>query len=167
MNNNIQYPTIEDIQKMTVVAENLFETSEDATQAEPTVENTSQLVAIDKNTLVCFKDNDTVIAWSVVLPTSKVNMNNFLSGKITEKQLSDESKKNHSFEALYLMAVITLPEYRRRGLSFQLVQYQIEYFKSVYGISDFYTMPFSFEGEQVLKKLVDGLHIPIKSSIVI
>src|SRR3989338_10686382 len=99
----ISYPTIEDSAQMNVVAEEIFGAEEDTTQTKPTIENALKLIAIDKNNFVCVKDGEKIIAWTVTLPTSKQNMNEFLDGKITERELSERSKKNHSFETLYLM----------------------------------------------------------------
>lgn len=147
---------------MNVVAEEIFGAEEDTTQTKPTIENALKLIAIDKNNFVCVKDGEKIIAWTVTLPTSKQNMNEFLDGKITERELSERSKKNHSFETLYLMAGITLPEYQRKGLYSLCRKYQIEYFKTKYGIHDFYAMPFSPEGEKALAKVEKNLKIQIK-----
>ena len=162
MNFKVTYPAPSDIEKMCLIAEKIFSAEADTTQTKPTVENTLDLISIEKNTLVCIKENGEVVAWTVVLPTSKNNMNRFLSGEITERELSFESKKDPSFEALYLMAGITLPLYRKRGLSLQLITYQIDYFKHKYNMRDFYSLPFSESGKSLIQKISANLNIIIK-----
>jgi hypothetical protein len=162
MNHQIIHPTQSNIKKMCVIAEEIFGAEEDNTQTKPTVENTLSLIAIEKNNLVCIKDGEEIVAWTVVLPTSKENMDNFLAGKITEKELSIESKKNPLFEALYLMAAITLPTYQRKGLAFDLIKYQIEYFKDKYNIQNFYSLPFSENGMSLMEKISTDLSMVIK-----
>ena len=123
----ISFPNQSEIEETNKIAEELFGTEKDETQAKPTLENALELISIEKNNFICLKDGDKIIAWSVVLPTSKESMEHFLKGKINERELFDISVPNPSFEALYLTAVIVLPQYRKKGIGSSLIKKQIEY----------------------------------------
>ena len=140
MNYTVAYPSQPEIDWTNKIAEELFGTEDDETQAKPTLENELKLISVEKNNFICLKNKEGIIAWSVVLPTSKENMEKFLKKEIDEKELFQISFGTQSFETLYLTAVVVLPEYRRMGLGSSLLKKQIEYFKNTYGINDFYAM---------------------------
>ncbi|MDD3663456.1 MAG: GNAT family N-acetyltransferase, partial [Candidatus Pacebacteria bacterium] len=139
----------------------LFGTEDDPDQAQPTLHNALSLINLEKNNFLCIKDENKVIAWSVVLPTSIKNMTSFLSNRMTEKDLFLDSINNPKFESLYLMSVIVLPEYRKKGLGSKLLTQQINYFKNNFSINNFYAMILSNEGSKLLEKLIEDLKIKI------
>lgn len=152
MKYQIEYPTREDLIKMEKVAIDVFGVP-DKDMVAPSPENDLKLIGIDKNTFVCFKEKGEPIAWSLVMPTSKVNSDKFLSEEINEKVIFEDSTKKHSFESLYLFVAIVLPEYRRKGLATELMSYQVNYFRDKYNIKDFYAWTFSKEGEILIKAI--------------
>lgn len=115
--------------------------------------NDSVLQDLEHNNFICYKENGTPIAWSLVLPTSKEVKDKFLRGEINENHLFELSIKNPSFESLYLFVVIVLPVYRQKGLAKKLMSYQIKYFQDKYNINDFFAWIFSTEGEKLVKSL--------------
>lgn len=161
MNYQIKYPTLENLIRMEKVAIEVFGVP-DRDMVAPSPENDLKLIDIDKNTFVCFKENDEPIAWSLVMPTSRINSDKFLSEKINEKAIFEDSTKNHSFESLYLFVAIVIPEHRRRGLATELMSYQIKYFKEKYNIKDFYAWTFSKEGEILIKAIEKANNILVR-----
>lgn len=157
----IEYPNDTDIQQTNLIAVELFDTDNDPDQAPPTMENAKLLIGLNKNNFICIKENNKVIAWSVVLPTSTENKDKFLSKEITEKDLFEYSVNKPKFESLYLMGVIVLTEYRNKGLGYELLKKQIEYFKNNFSINDFYAMTLSEEGVGLLSKTEIKLNIKI------
>lgn len=120
---------------------------------EPNLENALAVIGLEKNNFVCIKEGDEPIAWSLVLPTSRGDMEEFLSRKITEQELFDRACAEPSFESMYIFAAITRPEYRGRGLATELLEYQVKYFKEKYGIKDFYAWILSADGKALADKL--------------
>ena len=163
MKGKISFPNISDIEKTNKIAEKLFGIKEDETQVKPTLESALKLISIEKNNFICLKDNDKIIAWSVVLPTSIKAMKRFLKEKINERELFDISMSQPFFEALYLTAVIVSPKYRKKGISSSLIKKQIDYFKKKYGISDFYALILTEEGKKLIKAIGRDLHIKIST----
>lgn len=160
MKYKVEYPTKENLKGMNKVSEGLFG-SGGSTMVAPTMENAEKMISLEKNTLVCYKENSVPIAWSLVLPTSRENADKFLNDEITELELFNKSVENPKFESLYLFVVITMPEYRQKGLGSSLMKYQIEYFKKEYSINDFYAWVLSLEG----KRLAESLKRNVEPSI--
>ncbi len=147
---------------MTAIGEQIFETEEDNTQSKASVENCLGISNIDKYCYLSVKEGDRNIAWTIVLPTSKENMDKFLNKEITEAELSEYSKDNPSFECLYFMVAVTVPEYRGKGLATFLFEEQIKYFIGKYQINNFFGWIFSEEGKALSEKLkqkVSGVNV--------
>ena len=160
----ISFPNNKQLEKMNTVAMELFHTENDDTQASPTLEKSLQVINKEKYNFISINDdNNEPIAWSLVMPTSLEVMDNFLSEKITERELLETSRADDKFEALYLFAVIVLPEHRRSGLGQFLFKTQIEYFKEKYNITEFYTWWFSEEGKKLGDSLEKKLGIQVKA----
>ena len=148
----ITYPNKEDIEKTNAFALVAFGDPE-AGMVVPNMENALAVIELEKNNFVCIKEDDEPIAWSLVLPTRREDMEEFLVQKITEQELFDRAKAHPSFESLYIFAAITRPEYRLKGLAAQLLEYQIGYFKKQYGVKDFYAWILTPEGKALTEAL--------------
>ncbi len=158
----IHFPDIRDFEEMTAIGEQIFKTEGDDTQSKASVENCLSISKIDKYCYLSVKDGDINIAWTIVLPTSKENMDKFLNKEITEAELSEYSKVNPCSECLYFMVAVTVPEYRGRGLATFLFEEQIKYFIGKYKINNFFGWIFSEEGKalaQKLKQKVSGVNV--------
>jgi len=152
MDYKIKYPANKDIEKMNRIALELFGPGGDS-MVEPNLENAEKLISLEKNNLICFKENNQPISWALVLPTSREKAERFLKKEITELELFNRSVEKPLFESLYLFSVVTLPDYRKRGLSSRLVKYQIEYFRNKYKIKDFYAWALNPEGKSLIESL--------------
>ncbi len=152
MTYKIEYPTEKDFLEMDNYYLKEFGTP-DKYLVEANLENDLKIQNLEINNIVCFKDNEKPIAWSIVLPTSRGSKTKFLNREITENQLFEDSINNQSFESLYIFAAIVLPNYRKRGFAKELARYQINYFKSTYKITDYFAWIFSPEGEKLIKSL--------------
>lgn len=159
----IVFPTIPDLEQMCEYAVKIFNIDVNDDMAKPTVENCLRTIALDKYSYICLKDAGTCIAWSCAIPTSLKNMDSFLAENMTERELIDDARNNPSFEALYLIVTVVLPEYRRKGLGLFLERIQIEYFKEKYNITNFYSWWFSEEGKKLGLALQRELNIEIKA----
>lgn len=107
--------------KMDAIAESIFGTEENPDQIPITVESGEKL---DKLTSHWIKyrldEKGDPIAWAVVVPTTKELAEKFIGGEINERQLLDLTTPQEYYSAVYLCAVITVPNHRRKGLGLQL-----------------------------------------------
>lgn len=154
-------PTDSEMLEMGKIAEELFGTEEDETQAKPSLENSKRLISIDTGNYVYIKEGEKIAGWSCVLPTSTLDRKRFMNGEINERQLFENSCDNPSFEALNLIAVIVLPEYRNKGLGSHMMEWQIKYFTEKCAMKDFYALVLTSEGARLMKKIERDLNIEI------
>ena len=114
-------------QKMDAIAEQIFGTAQDPNQIPITKESRDKLNAITPNwTEFQVDDKGDPVAWVIVLPTTKELAHMFVEGKITEKQLLEITMPQDVYSAIYLCAVVTVPEYRRRGLGRKLFKAAVD-----------------------------------------
>lgn len=158
----ILFPDDAEIIRHCTLAEKLFGTDTDPDQAQPTLNNVKRLIAVDPYTYIYTENKLETMGWSVVLPTTKENMDSFFAEKITEKELFDiGTTKPYSFEVLYLTAAVTLPEFQNKGIASYLMKSQIHYFTKKYGTKDFFAYILTDEGLGLLKKIERELEITI------
>ncbi len=113
-------------------------------------ESAAKLDSISDNWFNCaFDDNNEPISWIVVIPTSIALMKDFITAKITEKQLFDSTSIATPQEALYLCSAFTIPEYRRQGLAMRLILETIGQFEQS-GTKELFAWIYSPEGEQMV-----------------
>lgn len=154
-------PTSDELKECMRVAEEYFQTANDSTQSQATVENCQKTIAIDPYAFIVERVDGKLAAYSVVLPTSQALKEDFLSGRITERELSEAAKRQPIFESLYLSVAFVFLEYRKKGIGLRLVKEQIGYFKDKYGINDYYAWAWSEEG----KILISAINRDLKISI--
>jgi hypothetical protein len=107
--------------------------------------------------------NNEPVSWAVVLPTSQKLAEEFIQGKINERELLDMTEPKKEYEALYLCSAFTVPEHRRRGYAIEMLKEAINGIPHV-AEAEFFVWPYSEEGKAVIKKLEEiiGKKIRIK-----
>lgn len=134
------------------IAEEFFGTEVDPEQIPISEKSFLKLNSYNKNTVLYITDDsDNTLGWSVVVPTSKELMNDFLDKNISEKELFDKTDFS-KVEALYLCSVFVLPKYRGRGYAKNLIKEAIDIFTKDKPL-DLFCWIYSDEG----KKLTDSL----------
>src|ERR1044071_8497711 len=108
------------IERMFTVIEEVFDMRNDPLQLQVNDKVIAKLNKIQPATLSEYNEGNGPIAWVLVIPTTTELMNNFLSGKISEQELFDQTKPGMKYDALYLCSATTLPEYRGKGITKKL-----------------------------------------------
>jgi predicted GNAT family acetyltransferase len=155
------FPTVDELRECMEAAEQYFHTADDQTQSEATVESCQKTIAVEPHAFVIERLDGKLAAYSVALPTSQALKEDFLSGRITERELSAKAKTYPVFESLYLAVTFVLPAYRKRGIDSRLCKEQIEYFKSKYSINNYYAWAWSDEGKALISTIERDLKISI------
>jgi GNAT superfamily N-acetyltransferase len=113
--------------KMDVIAEEIFGSEYSPDHIPITVESGEKLDTLTSHWIKYRLDEKgDPIAWAVVVPTTKELAQKFISKEITEKELFDLTTPQQKYSAVYLCAVVTIPEYRRKGLGWQLLKEAVE-----------------------------------------
>ncbi len=138
--------------KMRRIAEQFYGTAHNPDQIPITEESQKKLHQLHPKT-VLFKliDNEPV-SWIVVMPTTLILAEQFVSGKITERELFEETKPSDMYEALYFCSVFTVREHQRKGYGTALLR---EALKSIPLVPDPYLFcwVYSKEGEAMYQAL--------------
>ncbi len=140
------------LDKMLNIAERFFGTASDPNQMPITRESFYKLQQLHPKTVVYRLDNGEPISWVVVLPTQTELMEKFLKREINERELLDLTKSQDEYEALYLCAAFTIPEYRRKGYAVEMFKEAIKDIPHTKDVKLF-AWPFSQEGKALAEKL--------------
>ena len=140
------------LEKMLSVAENFFKTASDSSQIPINKESFYKIQRLHPKTLLYKTKNNKPISWIVILPTSKKLADEFLQGKISERELLDKSNPQKEYEALYLCAAFTIPKYRRKGYVIEMLNEAIGSIPHTDDIKLF-AWSYSQEGKSLIKKL--------------
>ena len=89
-------------------------------------------------------------------------MNDFLSGKISERELLDETRVGEKFTCLYLCSVTTLPEYRQKGETKKICLKAIEKIRANFPIATLYVWAFTTEGESLAQRIASETKLSLK-----
>ncbi len=102
---------------MAALAEQFFHTQEDPDQLVVNEEVMDRLLAIHPRTLNQEATADGPICWILLIPTTSALMEEFLAGKIGERELLNRTTPGGSYEAIYLCSALVLPEHRSGGVA--------------------------------------------------
>ena len=97
------------------------------------------------------------VGWIVVVPTTKVLMRQFLEGRMTERQLFDQTVPQNRYDALYLCAAFVLPEYRRQGLATKLFKDSLKAIPLTHD-AELFAWPTTPEGKAMAEKMIAEGH---------
>lgn len=140
------------LDKMLDVAEQFFGTESDSQQMPIKKESFYKLQRLHPKTVIYKLENEEPISWVVILPTTIELMEKFLGGEINERELLDLTKPQDKYEALYLCAAFTLPDYRRKGYVLEMFKEAVKNIPHTENVKLF-AWPFSREGKEIIKKL--------------
>ncbi|MEZ5015396.1 MAG: hypothetical protein R2794_14020, partial [Chitinophagales bacterium] len=102
--------------------------------------------------------------WILLIPTTKQWMEDFLSGRINEKQLFEQTAVGIPYTCIYLCSAMVLEEYRRQGRATEMTCNAIRAIQKDHKIETLFVWPFNEAGrksaERIGKEL--GLEVRIK-----
>ena len=108
---------------------------------------TKKLQAIHPATLGEIADKNGPVVWVLMIPTTTHIMEDFLSGKISEKQILENTEPGKSYNCIYLCSATTLPEYRGHGQTKKLCVDSIWKICMDHPIMNLFVWPFTADGE--------------------
>ncbi len=155
-------PQLPNFQRMFQIIDDVFATREDPDQLQVDEEVIKKLTEIHPACLSELADENGPVIWALMIPTTENVMNDFLAGKISERELLDETHSGEKFTCLYLCSVTTLPEYRQKGETKKICLEAIEKICSNFPIATLYVWAFTPEGESLAKKLASNSGLALK-----
>jgi len=146
---------------MRKLAEEFFDMKNDPAQLSVDEDTMKCLLEINPSTLSEKTDENGPIAWMLIIPTTKKIMDDFLTRKITEKEILDRTPLGEKYDTIYLCSVLVLPEYRGRGLAKQMVLHEIQSILNQHPIQSLFVWSFSTEGKSLANWVANELNLPL------
>lgn len=150
------------LQRMIACAESFFETKNDPSQLSITPEVMERLRSLHPRSMTEIADAEGPYVWIIVIPTMNATMEEFLAGRIGERELLDQTPPGHAYEALYLCSALVLPEFRGRGLARKAVCDAVAVLRAAHPIRTLYFWGFSPEGVRLAASVARRTGLPVR-----
>ena len=150
------------LERLLQLAEESFAVHDDPCQLVVTEEVMARLRRIHPATMAERTDAHGPVAWVLVLPTTVVLMEQFLSSMITEKELYERTPDQGPYQAVYLCSALVLEEYRGHGIATQLTVEALERIRKDHPVQVLFNWPFSPEGEHVGETVAQHVGLPMR-----
>ncbi len=148
-------------ERMIQIAEEVFAAKNDPEQLNVDENVIKQLQNLHPAAVTEYNEGKGPVVWVLLIPTTIKLMNKFIKKEITEKQLLDLTPLHSEYDALYLCSVMTLPEYRNKGLTKRLILEAIEKINSSHAIQTLFVWPFTEQGEFLAKAIAAEVSLPL------
>jgi len=149
--------------RMLTLIDEVFDTRSDPDQLQVNEQVLKKLEKIHPACLSEHADENGPLIWVLIIPTTQIVMDNFLSGKISEKDIVAKTEPGEKYTCIYLCSVTTLPEYRGKGNSKKLCLNAIQAIRKDNPIETLFVWPFTKEGEQLAQSLAKECKLPLKT----
>lgn len=146
---------------MIQLAEDVFDAKNDPDQLDVDEQVLERLKKIHPATVSEYDDGDGPVAWVLLIPTIKELMQQFLSNKISEKELFELTPLESSYDALYLCSALVLEEYRRKGIAKKLTLDAIEQIRKAHPIQSLFAWAFTKEGQIGVDSIAKATSLPL------
>ncbi|HLN71954.1 MAG: hypothetical protein ACM3O8_01430 [Methylococcaceae bacterium] len=148
-------------QRLVQLADEVFAYKNDPEQLNVNPEVLDKLHQLHPLTLSDYSDENGPVVWLLVIPTTMEIMHRFLNKEISEKELFELTPMNVKYEALYLCSALVLEEYRRKGITQQLLLDTIAAIKEDYPLKCLFVWPFTKEGDKLAEKIAQLTGMPL------
>ena len=147
--------------RMVQLADEFFSTKNDPDQLDVTPEVMEQLEKIHPATLSEEVEGDGPVVWILLIPTVNHLMQEFLEGRIGERELLLRTPLDAKYDTVYLCSALVLPEYRNQGRAERVTLQALRSIQRDHPIQQLFTWPFSQEGERLSQRISDQLILPL------
>lgn len=151
---------------MLQLVDEIFSTRTDPDQLQVDEKVIARLQQLHPATLSEHNVNGPVV-WILIIPTISELMEKFLSGKISEQELFEQTKPDpdgnrEKFDCIYLCSASVLPEYRNKGLAKKLTIAAIQSIQKDFQIKTLFVWPFTKEGNALAEKIAEEVGMELK-----
>jgi ribosomal protein S18 acetylase RimI-like enzyme len=148
-------------ERMLQLADDVFAVKNDPDQLDVNQDVLEHLRRIHPATVSEFDDGHGPVAWVLLIPTTLVLMDQFLSQSISEKELYEQTPLDAAYEAIYLCSAMVLDEYRRKGIARQLTLKAIDSIRKDHPIKTIFVWSFTTEGDMTADTISQITSLPL------
>lgn len=153
--------TVSNFDRMLQLADEVFATKTDPNQLDINPDVLDHLRTIHPASVAGHDEAGGPVAWVLVIPTTKRLMDQFLEGKISEKQLYDLTPLHKTYDAIYLCSAMVLEEYRGKGWAKKLTLDAIAAIRQDHPIKDLFAWTFTSEGLLTAESVARAAGLPL------
>jgi GNAT superfamily N-acetyltransferase len=153
--------SLSNFERMIQLADEVFASKRDSNQLDINEEVLEHLRTIHPATVSDYDDGNGPVAWLLLIPTTYELMNEFLVGKISERELYERTPLHTSYETVYLCSAMVLKEYRRKGITKQLALSALASIQKDHPIQSLFVWTFSREGMLGAEALARWVDLPL------
>jgi GNAT superfamily N-acetyltransferase len=151
--------------RMIRLAEEFFATKKDPSQISINRKVMLRLKRIHPNTMTEKSTSKGPIAWILVIPTTHTLMEQFITNKISERELFKKNPLRIKYDSIYLCSALVLPEYRGRGLARSLMIKAIKSIQKEHPITCLFYWALSNEGKKLAASVAKEFSLPLYKRI--
>jgi hypothetical protein len=152
---------LSNFERMIQMAEEVFSVRNDPDQLSVDQGVIKRLHKIHPASVSEYNEGNGPLIWVLLIPTTEILMNDFISGKINEQQLFDLTPLKGKYEAIYLCSAMTLPECRNKGITKNLSLKAIGKIRKTHPVKSLFVWPFSKEGARLAERIAEMLKLPL------
>ena len=150
------------VERMIQLADSFFDAKNDPDQLSVTDADRERLLRLHPATMAEERDDDGPVAWLLLLPSTVALMEEFLAGRIGERQLLRDTPLEATYETVYLCSALVLEEYRGKGIARRLALASIRAIQRDHPIAALFTWPFSPEGDSLAASIAKELNLDLR-----
>jgi hypothetical protein len=151
----------ENLLRMIRLADEFFGARRDPSQISVTRSEMARLQKIHPSTMNERRTAKGPVAWVLVLPTTRVLMEQFIHKKISERALLRKTPLHAPYDTIYLSSALVLPEFRRKGYAQRLLIKAIRSIQKTHPITTLFYWGFSSSGKKLAHSVAAELKLPL------
>jgi hypothetical protein len=155
----------ENLARMIRLADEVFGVKQDPTQISVNPKVITRLQKIHPSTMTEKSTHNGPIAWILILPTTQDLMKQFITKKISEKDLLKKTPFRVRYDTVYLCSALVLPEYKSKGLAKRLMCKAIRSIQKQHPIKYLFYWKFNAQGKKLAESAAKRLSLPLLKRI--
>lgn len=153
---------VSNFERMIALADEVFAAREDPDQLDVDDVVLERLRQLHPASVSEWDDGNGPVAWILLIPTTSDLMEEFLTGRIGERELFAQTPIGGSFDALYLCSALVLEEYRRKGIARRLAWDAFERIKLEHPVRSLFVWTFTEEGRVAAEAFALQAGLPLR-----
>lgn len=153
---------VSNFERMIALADEVFAAREDPDQLDVDDVVLERLRQLHPASVSEWDDGNGPVAWILLIPTTSDLMEEFLTGRIGERELFAQTPIGGSFDALYLCSALVLEEYRRKGIARRLAWDAFERIKLDHSVRSLFVWTFTEEGRVAAEAFALQAGLPLR-----
>jgi len=153
------------LDRMMQLVEEFFGTKDDPSQISVDEKVVRRLKKIHPATMSEKRTRKGPVAWTLVIPTTHQLMEQFISGKINERELLFKTPLRSKYDSLYLCSAFVLPEYRGSGWATRLMSRAINTIRKDHPLENLFYWALSSKGKKLARSLAREFSLPLSRRV--